>query len=335
VGIFAHLSRNNQAEKAHYDRGMSSSGAPRFVLAVDVGGTKVEAALVDDRGVVLAASRHRQTTGAGASSEQLVAAVTEVVRRTGEDLPVGTNLIGVGVGCAGPIHLREGQVSPLNLPVWRGYPLRDVVSSLMPDLPVRLRMDGLCITLAEHWVGAGKGIDNLMGMIVSTGIGGGLILDGVTATGPTGNAGHIGHIEVGGFSDACACGGVGCLEAVASGPKTVAWAQRQGFTGHSGEDLAAAYAAADKIAVAAVARSGRALGQAIASAATLLDLDVVAIGGGFSNVTPDLLGFAREAIAERVQFAYATRIRVVPSALSGDGPLIGAAALIHRAKLVP
>lgn len=84
----------------------------------------------------------------------------------------------------------------------------------------------------------------------------------------------------------------------------------------------------------AVRRSGRALGQAIASATNLLDLDLVAVGGGFSHVTPDLFDFAREAIAERTAFAFATRVRVVPSALSGEGPLIGAAALVHRAELV-
>ncbi len=105
-----------------------------------------------------------------------------------------------------------------------------------------------------------------MGMIVSTGVGGGLILHGRTVSGPTGNAGHIGHVECGGFDDPCACGGTGCLEAIASGPKTVAWAQRQGFAGTTGEELSAAYAAGDEIAVAAVRRSGRALGQAIAAA---------------------------------------------------------------------
>ena len=314
---------------------MSSSAATRFVLAVDVGGTKVESALVDDRGVVLASSRHRARTGSRASSEELAVALTAAVTQTRSSLPTGAAMVGVGIGCAGPIHLEQGAVSPLNLPVWRGYPLKDLIVALVPDLPVRLRMDGLCITLAEHWVGAGKGVDNLMGMIVSTGIGGGLILGGVTVSGPTGNAGHIGHIEVGGFDDPCACGGVGCIEAIASGPKTVAWARTRGFTGESGEDLAAAYSTADPTAIAAVMRSGRALGQAIASAATLLDLDVVTIGGGFANVTPDLLDFARETIARRVQFAYATRVQVLPSALSGDGPLIGAAALIHRAELVP
>jgi glucokinase len=171
-------------------------------------------------------------------------------------------------------------------------------------------------------------------MVVSTGIGGGLILGGTAVAGPTGNAGHIGHVEVGGFDDPCDCGGIGCVEAIASGPKTTAWAQRQGWTGTSGEDLAASYAAGDEIAIAAVKRSGHAIGQAIASATALVDLDLVAIGGGFSHVTPDLFDLVRAAIAERAGFPFVTKVRVIPSALSGDGPLIGAAALVHRASLV-
>ena len=173
-----------------------------------------------------------------------------------------------------------------------------------------------------------------MGMIVSTGIGGGLILEGSAVAGPTGNAGHIGHVEVGGFDDPCLCGGTGCVEAIASGPKTVAWANRQGWVGATGEDLAAAYAAGDATAIAAVERSGRAIGQAIASATALADLEIVAIGGGFSRVTPDLFRFIREAIAKRVAFGFVTKVKVVPSSLSDAGPLIGSAALVHRADML-
>jgi glucokinase len=312
----------------------SSTVHPVYALAVDLGGTKVEAVLVDDRGALLPGSRHRAPTGNTATSEEFAASVTDVVTRTRALLPPGATLAGVGIGSAGPITVASGAVSPLNLPAWREYPLRDLVRGLVPDALVRLRMDGLCITLAEHWLGAGQGVDNLMGMVVSTGVGGGLILGGHTISGPSGNAGHIGHVEVGGFDDKCACGGMGCLEAVASGPRTVAWARAQGWEGSTGEDLAVGYAAGEAIAMRAVRRAGRAVGRAIASATNLVDLDLVAIGGGFSQVTPDLFDFVREAIAERTEFEFATRVRVVPSALSGDGPLIGAAALIHRANLV-
>jgi glucokinase len=305
-----------------------------FAIAIDLGGTKVEAALVDPAGEVLANSRFRAPTGPERSSEQLAASVDEVVGKVFAAVPRGASLVGAGVGSAGPINEAEGRVSPLNLPAWREYPLRDQIVAALPDLPVTLRMDGLCIALAEHWVGAGRGYDNVMGMIVSTGVGGGLILHGNTVSGPTGNAGHIGHVEVAGFDDPCPCGGIGCVEAIASGPHTVAWARRQGWTGNTGEELGASYRAGDPIAAAAVERSGRAIGQGIASATALVDLEVVAIGGGFSQVTPDLFDHMRTAVARRKQFAFVTKVKIVPSGLSSDGPLIGAAALVHRAELV-
>jgi glucokinase len=305
-----------------------------IALALDFGGTKVEAALVDDHGAVLPNSRFREPTGPAASSEELAAAVDRVIDSVLARVPDGGTLLGAGVGSAGPIDVTHGLVSPLNVPVWRDYPLLDQVRAKVGDIPVRLRMDGLCIALAEHWVGAAQGYANVMGMIVSTGIGGGLILNGMTVPGPTGNAGHVGHIEVGGFSERCACGGIGCVESVASGPKSVAWARSQGWSGTTGEDLSAAYAAGDEIAVAAVQRAGRAIGQAIASATSVNDLELVAIGGGFSHVTPDLFDFIRAAIAERVQFGFVTKVVVVPSGLSGDGPLIGAAALVHQPELI-
>lgn len=310
-----------------------------FALAVDLGGTKIEAALVDPSGALLEGSRFRAPTGRASSSEQLAASADSVVAQALAALPAGAALVGVGIGSAGPITVDRGLVSPLNLPSWRDFPLRERVAALTAsvlgaEVPVTLRMDGECITLAEHWVGAGQGVDNLMGMVVSTGIGGGLILGGMAVAGPTGNAGHIGHVEVGGFDEACLCGGTGCVEAVASGPNTVRWAREQGWSGETGEDLAAAYAAGDPVAVAAVRRSGRAIGQAIASATALVDFDVVAVGGGFSHVAPDLLDMVREAIAKRAPFPFVAKVRVVASGLSGEGPLIGAAALVHRADRV-
>jgi glucokinase len=306
-----------------------------LALAVDLGGTKVEAALVTDQGVVLPGTRFRSPTGPQRTSDELQAAVDEAVTNALAAMPEGATLAGVGIGSAGPVDEEHGLVSPLNMPVWRGYPLRDRVAAHVPaGTPVTLRMDGLAITLAEHWLGAAQGSDHVMGMIVSTGVGGGLILHGRTVSGPTGNAGHIGHVECGGYDDPCACGGTGCLEAIASGPKTVAWARRQGFTGETGEELSAAYAAGDEIAVAAIKRSGRALGQAIAAATSLVDHEVVAIGGGFSHVTPDLFEYARQAVAERVEFGFVTKVRIVPTGLSQDGPLIGAAALVHRAHVL-
>ncbi|UOE44658.1 ROK family protein [Agromyces larvae] len=307
---------------------------PSLALAVDFGGTKVEAALVDADAAVVPGSRHRHPTGPGRTADELDAAVAEVVRGALAALPDGAELAGVGLGSAGPVDLAAGTVSPLNVPAWRGHPLVDRLRALVPGVPVHLRIDGLCIALAEHWVGAGRDAHNLLGMIVSTGVGGGLVLGDRGAPSPSGNGGHIGHVEVGGFDDPCPCGGRGCLEAIASGPRTVAWARTRGFEGTTGEDLAAAHAAGDPVAIAAVERAGRAIGQAIASATNLVDLDVVAIGGGFSRVAPALFDHARAAVAERTAFEFARRVRIVPSGLGDEGPLIGAAALVHRPELI-
>lgn len=314
-------------------------GEPRaspaaLALAVDLGGTKVESALVGEDGTLVPGSRFRSPTGPLLDSGALAESVRTAVRDTVASLSPDDRIVGIGIGSAGPITESLGLVSPLNLPAWRDFPLRALVAETVPGLPVTLRMDGICIALAEHWVGAARGYDNVMGMIVSTGIGGGLILHGNTVSGPTGNAGHIGHVEVAGFDDPCKCGGIGCVEAIASGPHTVAWAQSRGWTGLTGEDLSISHRDGDPVAIAAVERSGRAIGQAIASATALVDLEIVAIGGGFSLVSNALFDHIRTAIATRVQFGFVTKVEVVPSGLSSDGPLIGAGALVHRAERV-
>ena len=299
-------------------------------LAIDIGGTKVEAALVDHNGVILASSRFRAPTGRTSSSDQLAESVRSVAQQSAATLPDGAQLLGVGIGSAGPISVSRGEVSPLNLPAWRDFGVRAIVEAEFPGLTVALRGDGNCIALAEHWIGAARGVKYFMGMVVSTGVGGGLILDDRLIDGPTGNGGHFGHIEVGGHDTVCGCGGTGCVEAVASGPKTVEWAQAQGWTGTTGEELAADYAAGNEVAVSAVRRSARAVGHGIASATALVDLELVAIGGGFSHVASDYIDIVSEAIAERAAFPFITKVRVVAAALASDGPLIGAAALVHH-----
>jgi glucokinase len=306
-----------------------------LALAVDLGGTKIESALIGADGALVEGSRHRRPTGSASSAEQLAAAVTESVTATLAARSSSDTLVGAGIGSAGPIAGTSGEVSPLNLPAWRGYPLGALVEQLVPGIPVTLRMDGICITLAEVWKGAAQGETNVMGMIVSTGVGGGLMLGGRVIAGPTGNAGHIGHVAVSGFDDQCACGARGCLEGVASGPRSVRWAADQGWAGSTGEELAASARAGDPIALAAIERSATAVGRAIASATALVDLDVVAIGGGFSHVSEQYIPLVGRAVADHSDFGFVTKTRVVASSLSGEGPLVGAAALVHLSELVP
>src|SRR5215468_907023 len=190
-------------------------------VALDIGGTKIAAGLVDPEGRLLHSAR--RPTPDGGNAEQVWAAVNGLV---GDAVATAGGMVrGVGIGSAGPIDLHAGTVSPINIPQWRGFPLRSRVEATMPGMPVRLAGDGLCMTLGERWRGAGRGAEFLLGMVVSTGIGGGLILDGAPYDGRTGNAGHVGHVIVDLDGPPCACGSRGCAEAIAAGPRMAAWAR--------------------------------------------------------------------------------------------------------------
>lgn len=304
-----------------------------LALAVDLGGTKAETALVDASGVIVDGSRHRVPTGRDAQPDAFAEALSHVIRQTLAVTPADSTLHGAGVGSAGPIDLARGTVSPKNLPALADFDLQGAVSRELPGLPVRMRLDGTCIALAEHWLGAAAGSANSMSMVVSTGVGGGLILGGKLVSGRSGNAGHIGQIHVAGFEAEHRGADSTTLEAIASGTSAVAWARRMGWTGHSGEDLAVSCAAGDATAWQAVRRSATAVGQAIASATTLLDLEIVAIGGGFSLVVPDYVDLVRAAALEATVFEYATTVHIEPAHLGGDAPLLGPAALIHRSAM--
>jgi glucokinase len=293
------------------------------VLAVDIGGTKVDAALVSLDGEVVRGSVSRRTTGRRADRDEVARHVREAAisaLAAAPDARVGA----IGVGSAGPVDLPSRSVSPLNLPLAAGLAIDDVLAGLI-DGPIHLALDGTCIALAEHWRGALVGCDDAMAIVVSTGVGGGFVMGGRPVTGASGNAGHLGQIFVRTIEGDEVVAST--LEAVAAGPGTVAWARTQGWEGETGLDLAASHAAGDPIALAAVSRSATAVGQAIAAAATLCDLEAVAIAGGFSHVAPDYIDQVREAAQAASLHAYARRCRVVGSGLDGDGPLLGAAAL--------
>lgn len=300
------------------------------VLAVDLGGTKVAAAIVAQDGTVVEATRRRAPTGPKASTAELAERIAGVVRNALAAAPGGT-VEGVGLAAAGPVDEAAGTISPINLSALHGFPLRDAVSAAAGGLPVEFRRDGVAIALGEHWLGAGRGHDDVLGMVVSTGIGGGFIVGG-RALG--GNAGHIGQVELSGFTGGDCLGRATMLESVASGPHTVEWARTQGFTGSTGEELGAAYRAGDPVAVLAVHRCAAAVGQGIGSAVALVPVSVVVLGGGFTKVADDFVSLVQGAVAKH-PLPYVSDARVVPAGLGVDAPLVGAAALVYRRSLLP
>lgn len=302
-----------------------------LTLCLDIGGTKIAAALVDSDGVLVYTAL--RPTPIAAVADDVWAVVEAMIidaLRAASDAEVAA----VGIASAGPIDLRSGSVSPINIGSWDRFPLRARVAATVPGLPVVLGGDGLCMALGEHWIGAGRSAGPatrfLLGMVVSTGVGGGLVLDGAPYSGGTGNAGHVGHVVVELDGRPCTCGGHGCVETVASGPSMVRWAAENGWPAPAGADtgdLAAAAVAGDPLAQSAFRRGANALAAMIASVGAVCDLDLVVIGGGVAKTGPLLFDPLRAKLAEYAGLDFLSRLRVVPGELGGEAGLIGAARL--------
>jgi glucokinase len=307
----------------------------RPALAVDVGGTKMAVGLVEPAGRVL--SWAQVPTPTELDAEQIWRTLDALITKILDEAGLGdADLAGCGCGCGGPMEWPSGVVSPLNIPGWRGFPLRSRLAERLPGIPVRVHNDAIAMVAGEHWRGAGRGRDNVLGMVVSTGVGGGLVLDGRLIAGASGNAGHIGHVVV--HPDTgpeCVCGGRGCLEAIARGPALVMWAQAEGWRPDqrdaTAKELADDGALGHPVAIAAMRRAGRALGIAIASATVLCDLEVVSVGGGLSQAGPLLFDPLEEALRAHARLEFARQVSVVPAALGQAAGLVGAAALIFAA----
>jgi len=301
---------------------------PGPTLVLDIGGTKIAAGLVDSEGQLL--HQNRQPTPHSTDPEQVWAAAEQTI--VDALAAAGGEVSGAGISSAGPINLHDGTISPVNIVGWRGFPIRDRVAAAVGGVPVRLAGDGLCMALGEHWLGAGQGARFMLGMVVSTGIGGGLVLDGAPYGGRTGNAGHVGHVVVDQHGPPCNCGGRGCVEAIASGPHLVTWAREQGWTAAPDADakeLADAAANGDVVAVRAFRRGADAIAAMIASVAAVCDLDLVVIGGGVAKAGPVLFDPLHAALRNYAGLDFISRLRVVQAALGGEAGLIGAAALLR------
>ncbi|HET9171386.1 MAG TPA: ROK family protein [Actinospica sp.] len=285
------------------------------ILAIDIGGTKLAAALVDRDGAVL--RRAELPTPSAEVADALIGLAREVA---GDERPAA-----VGLASAGPLDIVAGTVSPVNILSWRDFPLRDTVAAAFPGARVVLVGDAVASAVGEHWRGAGGGVDAMLGIVVSTGVGGGLVLNGRVYPGPTGNAGHFGHMPTDLEPVRCACGMTGCVEALASGPSMVRWAARQGWTGSTAKELADAARAGDSVALAAFDRAADALACGIVGAAALVDLDVVVVGGGVAAAGPVLLDPLRAHLGRRASLTFVQRVRALPGTLGRDAGLIGAA----------
>ncbi|HEY9723520.1 MAG TPA: ROK family protein [Oscillatoriaceae cyanobacterium] len=302
-----------------------------MIGAIDLGGTKVALGVADDDGRLLASTRFATRPERG--PEAVVAEMAEQLMRLAEGQPLGR----VGVGSVGPLDLESGTIlSPPNFPGWARVPLRKMLTEAL-GVPVVVDNDANVAALAEYRFGAGQGARSLVYATISTGIGGGLVIEGRLLRGLGGGAGEFGHQTLEPDGPLCGCGNFGCLEALASGT-AIARAARETDSArllelagdwdslHAGH-VAQAAAEGDP----AVARVWRQaidyLALGLGNVITTIAPDVLVLGGGVSAIGEPLVAALREALAVRVHMVPIERLAIRLSALGGDVGLYGAVAL--------
>ncbi len=316
----------------------------QFVVGVDLGGTKIAVGLFTSEGKLT--SQNLQPTdaqeGPQAVIENLCQAIFHLISQAGIGFP---QIKGIGVAAAGAIDTHNGVVtlSP-NLPGWRNIPLRKILKDSL-GVPVYLTNDANAAAFGEYLFGAGQNTANLVYITVSTGIGGGIIINGEVYEGISGAAGEIGHMTIDINGPPCNCGSNGCLEILASGSALAREARRHVKAGESmaileasggdldrisAETIFQAAQQGDRLAGKLIQQTGRYLGVGLANLVNIFNPELIIVGGGLSNMGEHLMGPARDVMQERAYQVSANAVRIVPALLGNDSGLIGAAAWVRR-----
>lgn len=313
----------------------------RRVLAVDLGGTNLRAAVVADDGTL--SHRRSVPTQAESGPEAVVGRLVALIDRVAAEAGIDPDAP-AGVAIPGPLDPRTGVVyfTP-NLRGWREFRLGDALRA-RTERPIRLGNDGNCAALGEARFGVGTGVADLVYFALGTGVGGGIISGGRLIDGPRGLGGEVGHVVVALDGPRCHCGSVGCLEAYAAGwaitrdaDLVATTADGAAIRREAGDGritptvVAAAAEAGDPAAHAILERAGRALGAVAGAFVNLFNPDLVVVGGGVGTLGEALLGPARRGLAAHSFPAPRATTRLVASALGDDTALLGAAALAFAA----
>jgi glucokinase len=286
-----------------------------LVLGVDIGGTKIAAGAVGDRACVV-----HVVTIPTLASEGFNVSLGQVYKAIGECLSADVGAIGI---CApGPLNPKIGVIlNPPNLPGWRNVPLADLVSERF-GVPTRVENDANAAGLAEVRFGAARGFDSVLYVTLSTGIGAGIILNGKIYHGKNGAAAEGGHVTIDWRSDTiCNCGTPGCIEALASGS---AIARR----GRTPEQIAEGAARGDGESLRILDEIATMLGAWMGSMISMLDPDIIVVGGGMSRIGEALFSRLRRIAPSRTINRFASETPIVPAELAENVGIIGAASVV-------
>jgi glucokinase len=314
------------------------------VLAIDLGGTKIIAALVSHQGQVMAKEYYHTLAKEGPQSviNRIFSAIDHLLE--GRNVAL-SQLHNISIAAAGAIDLERGVVtSSPNLPGWRDVPLRDMVSSKY-EVKTCLINDASAGALGEYHFGVGKGVNNLIYLTVGTGIGGGIIINGRLYLGPNGSAGEIGHITIDVNGPRCSCGNIGCLETLASGTamareaiRRISRGERSTLTEMMGdkiENITAklvemAAQGGDSLALEVISQAATYLGVGMVNLVNIFNPEMIIVGGGVMQMADLLLEPARQVVEERAFKLSAQAVRIVPSQLGDNAAVLGAAVFTYE-----
>jgi glucokinase len=319
----------------------------KLIVGVDLGGTKIRAVLADAGANIK--TREHQDTCAGEGPEEVTRRIIESIKRLMDSAASPGDIIGIGIAAAGACEVSSGVVSSSpNLPGWHDVPLRDIIQ-LQFGIATYLDNDATLAALGEHRFGAGTGVDNLIYVTVSTGIGGGIIIDGKPYRGASGSAGEVGHMTIDINGPRCNCGNIGCWETFASGTALAGEAVRRIEAGAqttilslcegdlnkvSAQAVSLAADRGDALAEELISRTGYYLGVGLVNLVDIFNPELILIGGGLSNMGQRLLAPALKVVKERAFAVPAEAVRIAISQLGADAGVLGAVALVseERAK---
>ena len=307
-----------------------------WVIGIDLGATKVALGLIGPSNQIVARTRFptEPTAGPDAAVTRMATAIAELADR----LPPGVPLAGVGVCSPGPLDVKTGVIlDPPNLTGWRDVPLRDILSARV-RLPVWLEHDAKAAAVGEYHYGAGRGATSMVYIVVGTGVGAAIILNGQLYRGQRSSAGEVGHITIDPRGDRCSCGAIGCVETFLSGPHLVrrylaalAAAGREADASKvTGEYIMQQAQGQDTVAQMVFTQAGEALGIAVASMAMILDIERFVIGSSVARAGDLLLQPARNVLPCHCHASVACRVGILPTQLWDDGPILGCGWLIRQ-----
>ena len=302
-------------------------------IGLDIGGTKISGLLLDETGVpgkfVQLPSLAKQ--GEGQVCQQIFRIIEELLAA----LPEGSRAAGIGAGVPGAVDRETGEiVYAANLP-FEKFPLKKMLEEKY-QLPVCLENDANAAAWGEYCFGAGCGVQNMIYVTASTGIGAGAVLNGQLFRGSTGNAFELGHITIDRNGEICGCGNQGCAESYGSGSAIAQMAQAadkensllRGLQNPEAVQVFAAADAGDSLAAAIIKKAIGDLGACISVAATLLDPDVIVLGGGLAYGNDRVFSLVKKEIERRCLPPVARHVQLLPAKLSQQAGLYGAAALL-------